>query len=198
MPTSGNVLVILDRDGTINVERNYLATVEGMQLLPGAAAGIRILKQLGLPVVVISNQPVVARGECSFETLHAIHRRMVGLLVAEDAAVDAIYYCPHSPDDRCACRKPNTALLESARDAFHADLSRSFVVGDKCSDIQAGRNTGAVTILVRTGHGLETERAGQCQPHHIVDDLKAAAERIRDIIQGNVNDSAPIGSAALV
>ncbi|HTA45728.1 MAG TPA: D-glycero-beta-D-manno-heptose 1,7-bisphosphate 7-phosphatase [Bryobacteraceae bacterium] len=194
----GTHLVILDRDGTINIERNYLASVEGMELLPGAAEAIRMINQLGCPVVVISNQPVVARGDCSLETLHAIHQRMSALLADEGAAVNAIYFCPHSPEDHCACRKPNTELLEKARDVFHADLSRSFVVGDKCSDIQAGRNTGAMTFLVRTGHGLETERAGQCQPHHVVNDLKSAAERICDIIRGNIHDPASISATALV
>lgn len=189
-----NPLVILDRDGTINIERNYLSSIENMELLPGAAEGIRILNRLNCPVVVISNQPVVARGDCSLETLEAIHRRMNALLAGEGAAVDAIYFCPHSPADNCACRKPKTALFEKARDAFTADLARSFVVGDKCSDIQAGRGIGATTFLVRTGHGLETERARECCPHHVVDDLKAAAAGISSIIrvQKHLSESAEV------
>jgi histidinol-phosphate phosphatase family protein len=181
-PVGHKTLVLLDRDGTINVERHHLASVEGMQLLPGAAAGIRILNRLAYPVVVISNQTVVARGDCSLETLQAINRRMVELLADEGAAVDAIYYCPHGADDGCACRKPGTALLDNAARVFGASLADSFLVGDKCSDIQAGLAAGATTFLVRTGHGLNTEQARKCTPHYVINDLKSAAEKIYSII----------------
>ena len=185
MPVALSGIVFLDRDGTINVERHYLASVSGMQLLPGAAQGIRMLNESGLVVVVISNQTVVARGECSLETLEAINQRMVDLLADEDAVVDAIYSCPHSRDDACDCRKPKIGLIEQAWRDLDARTARSFLVGDKCSDIQAGRNAGATTFLVRTGHGLEAERSAKCAPHYIVDDLKAAAERICCIIHRN-------------
>lgn len=177
-----NRIVFLDRDGTINVEQDYLASVEGMRLLPGAAEGIRMLNKLRCRVVIVSNQTVVGRGDCSLETLGAINRRMVELLADQDAAVDGIYYCPHLPDEGCACRKPKTELLENAARLFEADLTGSFLVGDKCSDIQAGLTAGAITFLVRTGHGLEAERTGACTPHFIVDDLRTAAERISCII----------------
>lgn len=178
-----NRIVFLDRDGTVNVEQNYLSTVEGMELLPGAAEGIRMLNRLGCPVVIVSNQTVVGRGDCSLETLGAIDRRMTELLANEGAAVDGIYYCPHLPGDACTCRKPKIGLLETAARTLGADLAGSFLVGDKCSDIQAGLTAGAITFLVRTGHGLNTERAGDCTPHYIVDDLRAAAEHISCIIQ---------------
>ena len=177
--------VFLDRDGTVNVEQHYLSSVEGMELLPGAAAGVRVLNGLGWPVVIVSNQTVVARGDCSLDTLRAINQRMIDLLANEGAAVEGIYYCPHMPEDDCACRKPKTRLLENAARVFGGDLAGSFLVGDKCSDIDAGLATGAVTILVRTGHGLDTEFAGGCTPHYIVDDLRTAAERISCIIQKN-------------
>ena len=175
-------IVFLDRDGTVNVEQNYLSSVEGMELLPGAAEGIRMLNRLGCPVVIVSNQTVVGRGDCSLETLGAIDRRMTELLANEGAAVDGIYYCPHLPDDACTCRKPKIGLLETAARVLAVDLAGSFLVGDKCSDIQAGLTAGAVTFLVRTGHGLNTESAGDCTPHYIVHDLRAAAERISGII----------------
>ena len=186
------MLVFLDRDGTINVERHHLASVEGMQLLPGAAEGIRLLNGLGVPVVVISNQPVVGRGLCTPETLGAINRRMVELLAAAGAVVDGIYVCTHLPEDHCACRKPKTGLMEDAARALATSPAGSFMVGDKCSDVQAGLSSGATTFLVRTGHGRETERSGNCTPDYIVDDLKAAAERICCIIHRNapVSDSA--------
>jgi histidinol-phosphate phosphatase family protein len=185
------VLVFLDRDGTINIERHHLTSVEGMELLPGAAEGIRMLNRVGVPVVVISNQPAVGRGECLPETLGAINRRMVELLAANGAALDGIYICPHLPEDNCACRKPKTGLIEDAARALATSPAGSFLVGDKCSDVQAGLITGAITFLVRTGHGLEAERSGTCTPDYIVDDLKAAAERICCIIHrnGHISDS---------
>jgi D-glycero-D-manno-heptose 1,7-bisphosphate phosphatase len=183
-------MVFLDRDGTINVERHHLASVEGMELLPGAADGIRLLNQIGCLVVVISNQPVVARGGCSLETLEAINRRMVELLASEGASLDAIYVCPHSPEDGCTCRKPKTGLIERGRRAYGNEVGRSFVVGDKCSDIQAGLNSGATTLLVRTGHGRDTESSGECKPEYVVDNLKVAAEQICGIIQ-RTHDFAP-------
>jgi histidinol-phosphate phosphatase family protein len=119
-----NRLVFLDRDGTVNVEQHHLATVDGMELLPGAAEGIRILNKLGCPVVIVSNQTVVGRGDCSLETLGAINRRMTELLANEGAAVDGIYYCPHLPDDACNCRKPKIGLLETAAWETNAPIFR--------------------------------------------------------------------------
>jgi D-glycero-D-manno-heptose 1,7-bisphosphate phosphatase len=176
-------IVFLDRDGTINVEQSYLSSVEGMRLLPGAAEGIRLLNELRCPVVIVSNQTVVGRGNCSLETLQAINRRMLELLAEQGAVVNEIYYCTHLPDEGCACRKPNTGLLENAARVFGAELHDSFLVGDKCSDIQAGLNAGSITILVRTGYGLNEELAGRCTPHFIVDDLRTAAEQISGMLQ---------------
>lgn len=187
-------IVFLDRDGTVNVERNYLSCPEGMELLPGAAEGIRVLNLLGCPVVIVSNQTVVGRGDCSLETLAAIDRRMIELLANEGAALDGIYYCFHLPAEGCACRKPKTGLLETAGRALEAGLDDAFLVGDKCSDIQAGLAAGATTFLVRTGYGLTTERGGQCAPHYIVDDLSAAARQIACIIQGNRYVSSSTGT----
>lgn len=183
-------IALLDRDGTINFERNYLSTVEGMCLLPGSAEAVHKLNALGLPVVVISNQTVVARGECSLDSLRAINRRMVELLAEQGASVDAIYWCPHSPDDGCACRKPKTGLLDHAAWIFGADLTRSFLVGDKCSDILAGLNAGATTFLVRTGHGEIAVQSGACAPHYTVENLSSATELICRIIQGHVDEPA--------
>jgi histidinol-phosphate phosphatase family protein len=176
-------IIFLDRDGTINVERHHLATVEGMELLPGAAEAVRALNQLDLPVVVVSNQTVVARGDCSLETLRAINQRMVDLLAAQGASIDGIYYCPHLPGDNCPCRKPRTALLENALAIFGGDPAQSFLVGDKCSDIDAGLAVGATTFLVRTGHGRVTEENSNCTAHYITDDLRTGTETICCIIQ---------------
>jgi D-glycero-D-manno-heptose 1,7-bisphosphate phosphatase len=174
-----NRLVLLDRDGTINVEKYYLSSPEQVELLPGAAEGIRRLTQAGLIAVVVTNQSAIGRHFLRMETLEQIHARMQGLLMARGAVLHAIYVCPHRPDEGCACRKPAPALARRAAEEFGADLSRSFVVGDKACDIGLGKGVGAKTILVRTGYGAALEREGTVQPDWVTEDLPGAAELIR-------------------
>jgi D-glycero-D-manno-heptose 1,7-bisphosphate phosphatase len=171
-------LVLLDRDGTIVIERNYLADPQAVELLPNAAAGIRRLNGLGLPVAVVTNQAAVARGLLSHETLERIHARLRLVLAAEGARVDGIFFCPHAPEDSCRCRKPASGLLEKAARELGGNLSRSFLVGDKASDIGAGRAAGCRTLLVKTGYGAAQTFAGGEEPDAVVEDLLAAAEAI--------------------
>ncbi len=182
-PTVHKRVIFLDRDGTLNVERHHLSSADRMELLPGVCEGIRTLRTFGWPLVIVTNQSVVGRGICSPKTLEEIDARFVELLAAQGAAVDAIYSCPHSPEDRCTCRKPNVALLETAARVFGADLKRSFLVGDKWSDIQAGSRVGAVTFLVRTGHGAEPDQTLKSQPDFVVPDIRSAADRIERVLQ---------------
>jgi D-glycero-D-manno-heptose 1,7-bisphosphate phosphatase len=175
-------LVVLDRDGTINVERHYLSDPAGVELLPGAAAGIRHLRALGLPVVVVTNQSGVGRGMFTGEAVEAVHRRLRELLVAAGAEPDGIYVCPHHPGDGCACRKPGTGLLEQAARDHGVSLDRAFVVGDKECDIDAGRRAGATTLLVRTGYGEQTLQQAAVRPDHVVSDLEEAAAVIRGLL----------------
>ena len=170
--------VFLDRDGTINAERDYVLHPDELALLPNAAAGIRHLRSLGLPVVVVTNQSPVGRGWLASEVLDSIHERLTSLLAAEGTQVDGIYACPHAPGEGCPCRKPGTALLERAAGDFGADLSLSFVVGDKATDIEAGRRVGATTILVETGYGKEQRFADGETPDLIAADLHEAARLI--------------------
>lgn len=157
--------LFLDRDGTINVEVDFLTKPEEIQLIPGAARAIREANELGLKVCVISNQSGVARGLLTEAQLGLIHKRFRDLLAEQGANVDEILYCPHHPDvgvppyrKVCTCRKPNTGMLRKAADEFGIDLKKSFVIGDRCSDIQAGEKAGCGTVLVLTGYG-EFERA---------------------------------------
>ncbi len=171
-------LVILDRDGTINVEKYYLSDPDEVELLPNAAAGIRRMQELGLKVVVATNQSAIGRGYFDGDALERIHERLLSLLAAEGATVDGIYICPHHPDEDCTCRKPRPGLLEQAARDFQADLTQAFVIGDKAIDIEVGRRVGATTLLVRTGYGAEVAAKGGAGADYVVDDLAEAADVI--------------------
>jgi D-glycero-D-manno-heptose 1,7-bisphosphate phosphatase len=174
--------VILDRDGTIIEERDHLAAVEGVRLIPGAAAAIRSLRDAGLGVVVVTNQSVIGRGMLDESGLEAIHERMRELLAAEGGRVDAIYHCPHLPGEGCTCRKPATGLVERAAAEHGFDPGETFLVGDHASDVELGRRIGATTIHVLTGHGAE-ER-DRATPDRVAADLSEAAAIIRGILSG--------------
>jgi len=146
-----NKTVFLDRDGTIARDAHYCRRVEDFELLPTVPEAIKLLNENGFKVVVITNQSGIARGYFTDETLAEIHRKMEEELAEQGAHVDAIYYCPHHPDDGCECRKPGTALFHQAARELDIDLSRSFVVGDMQMDIDAGKALGCKTALVTTG-----------------------------------------------
>jgi D-glycero-D-manno-heptose 1,7-bisphosphate phosphatase len=172
---AGRRLALLDRDGTIIVERNYLSHPEDVALLPGAAEGLRALRALGLGLVVVTNQSGVGRGYFDEARLGEIHARMNALLAGEEIVLDGIYYCPHTPDMACACRKPQPGLALRAAADQGCDLSMSFAIGDKRCDIDLGRNVGATSILVRTGYGEAEAALPGLQAHHICSDLPEAA-----------------------
>ena len=169
--------VILDRDGTLIEERHYLAEPDGVALIPGAADALRAFRELGLGLVVVTNQSVVGRGMVDEAGLERIHDRMRELLSEHGVGVDAVYHCPHLPEDGCGCRKPETGLVVRASADLEFDPARAFVVGDHASDIELGRRIGATTILVLTGHGREE---GGDHAHHVAPDLQGAAAIIRD------------------
>jgi D-glycero-D-manno-heptose 1,7-bisphosphate phosphatase len=183
--------VFLDRDGVINVEVDYLSSPEELELIPGAAQAIARLNALSLPAVVVTNQAGVARGYFSLERVGEIHRALERLLEAEAGArLDAVYVCPHHPSagDRCSCRKPEPGLLLAAAREHGLDLARSFLVGDKASDIDAGRRAGCATILVQTGYGAAELRAWSesFRPDHVADDLGRAVDWIAQRIERSV------------
>ncbi len=152
--------ILLDRDGTIIVEKNYLAHPDQVELLPGAVEALKELKSLGLGIVVITNQSGIGRGYFDLETLTKIHQRLNELLLENGVVLDDIYFCPHTPEDECLCRKPKVELVEKAMKKHNFDPKLSFVVGDNRGDIELGRSIGAITILVRTGYGRQIEKEG--------------------------------------
>jgi D-glycero-D-manno-heptose 1,7-bisphosphate phosphatase len=172
--------VILDRDGTIIVDRNYLSDHDGVELLPSAASGLQKIQALGLRLVLITNQSGVGRGFFSMKDVDALHQRMTTFLEEHDIKLEGIFVCPHTPGDGCECRKPQPGLARLAADHLGISLADSFVIGDKACDIQLGHNIGATTFLVRTGYGDNEARNGRCKPHFIVTDLLEAAQLIEN------------------
>jgi D-glycero-D-manno-heptose 1,7-bisphosphate phosphatase len=154
----------VDRDGTINVKRpegEYVTSPDELELLPGAAEGIRLLNESGFKVIVVTNQRGIALGRMTEDDLAAIHRRLLGELAVAGATVDAIYHCPHG-EGECDCRKPEVGLvLQAARDHPDVRLEDSVVIGDSPSDIDVGTRLGVRTILIgrsppeRSSDGVE-------------------------------------------
>jgi len=167
--------VLLDRDGTIIFERHYLSDPTEVELLPGAASGLRKMRELGLGLALITNQSAVGRGLIEKAQLDSIHERMCELLKMENVILDGIYYCPHMPEDMCSCRKPGTALIDFASEELKFDPCDCYVVGDKDCDIAMGKRVGATTLLVLTGHGEVTRAEKISRPDFVVGDLDEAA-----------------------
>jgi len=148
---SVNKAVFLDRDGTIARDVHYCRRPEDFEILPSVPEAIKLLNENSFKVVVITNQSGIARGYFTEETLAQIHQKMKDELAKYGARVDAIYYCPHHPDDGCQCRKPKTALFLKAAEEHNIALKNSYMVGDQQMDIDAGKALGCKTALVTTG-----------------------------------------------
>jgi histidinol-phosphate phosphatase family protein len=146
-----NRAVFLDRDGTIAPDVNYCRRPEDFNLFPDAGESVKLLNNHGFKVVVITNQSGIARCYFTAQTLARIHQKMIDELGRSAAKLDAIYYCPHHPDEGCECRKPKTALFQQAAREMDIEFGLSYVVGDSSIDIEAGKTLGCKTILVTTG-----------------------------------------------
>lgn len=169
--------VLLDRDGTIIAEKNYLGSAEGVELLPGAAQALRSLRDAGFLLIVISNQSGIGRGMFTLAALTEVNDELQRQLRGAEVQIDSFYFCPHAPEDSCECRKPKPLLAQQAARDFGFDPGEAFVIGDKLCDIDLGRAIGARTILVRTGYGRQAEESG-VPADVIVDDMTAAASYI--------------------
>jgi D-glycero-D-manno-heptose 1,7-bisphosphate phosphatase len=172
--------VLIDRDGTINVEKHYLSDPDQLELYPGVGRAIRRLNQLGLGVAVVTNQSGIARGYFDLERLERIHDRLYTLLGEEGAVVDGLYICPHGPDDDCDCRKPLPGMVNQAVAEHGFDPAQSFMIGDKEVDVELGHAVGAKSFLVRTGHGPKFVEGTKAD--YVVADLPQAVEVIEKIL----------------
>jgi histidinol-phosphate phosphatase family protein len=180
--------VFLDRDGTLNRDVGHLRGVDQVSLYADAALAVRRLNQNGTLAVVVTNQPVIARGEVTSEGLSAIHARLEALLGAEGAYVDRIYHCPHHPHRgfagevaalkiECGCRKPATGMIDAACRDLAIDRTRSWMVGDSTADIATGYRSGLKTILLRTG-SAGSDAKHDCEPDYVMSTLGDAVDWI--------------------
>ena len=175
--------VFLDRDGTLLEEAGYLDRLERLVFFPYAIDAVRLLNRGGFAVVLITNQSGVGRGMYDEAFVHRAHDVIAERVAGGAAHIDGYYYCPHHPAAdieqyrlRCECRKPGIGMLRQAAGELDLDLSRSFSVGDKWTDVQAGKAAGGAGILVRTGYGRSSELAPRegVEPIAVADDLIAA------------------------
>lgn len=176
--------VFLDRDGTLNREVDGVTSPEKLELLPGVAEAIRELNHHGIRAVVVSNQPIVAKGFCREADVQAVHDKMETLLGAEHAFLDRIYYCPHHPDKGfegervelkivCQCRKPGIGMVQQAVRELNIDPGRSWLIGDTTRDLQTAKNAGLKSILVRTGYAGRDNKY-PAQADHVCETLAEA------------------------
>ncbi len=186
--------VFLDRDGVINEEVNCLHKVDDFKLIPNVPSAINALNTINIPVIVITNQPVVARNLCSEDYLHKIHTHMISELERNGAYIDDIFYCPHHPEKHhadgnpiyridCECRKPKIGMLLEAQKRYGLDLSKCFMIGDTTTDIMTGKNAGCKTILVRTGYNGK-DKKHEVEPDYTFNSLMEASEFILNYNKG--------------
>lgn len=148
--------VFFDRDGVINVEKNFVCRLEDFALIPAAVTAIKKLNQHQIPVIVVHNAAVVARNLCNLEQVETFNRYLIKELSKQGAVIDAIFYCPHHADafnlrfkKDCSWRKPQSGMLVAAQKKFHLDLSKSYLLGDHERDIQAGKNVKVTGFLIK-------------------------------------------------
>jgi D-glycero-D-manno-heptose 1,7-bisphosphate phosphatase len=176
--------VFLDRDGTLIEEREYLSRPADVAPFPSAANALKSLQNAGFKLIIISNQSGVGRGYFTLDDLSRVNERLISLFAGCGVRFDKIYFAPEAPDQPSRGRKPSPQFLFDARDEFGLDLSASFMIGDKWTDLECGWNAGVKkSILVRTGYGKKValENAARLEAAIVVDDLAAAAKRILEM-----------------
>lgn len=180
-PIGSRRAVFLDRDGTLNLERNYLSDPEQLELFPGTGEALRRIMDSGYLLFIVTNQSGIGRGYYTEADLHAVNRRLVERLSVQGIRFERIYFAPEAPEQPSRGRKPSPQFLFDARDEFGLDLAQCYMVGDKIADVECGWNAGVkASVLVRTGYGAETEQkhAQRLAAAWVVDGLAQFAERL--------------------
>ncbi len=178
--------VFIDRDGTVNEQMGYINHPSRFRLLPGAAEAVRLLNENRLHAVIVSNQSGVARGYFPIDLVHEIHALMQEALLEKGARVDGVFFCPHHPRGSvpeftmtCHCRKPGTGLIEQACRSFDIDLSRSYMIGDRCLDVETAERARLKGILVETGYGLGD--ISYVMPHKAIHPVLIASDLLKAV-----------------
>lgn len=191
--------VLLDKDGTVLDDVPYNVDPARMRLAPGAAAALRLLGGLGLPLVVVTNQPGVAHGLHTEAELVPVRERLAAMFAEHGAALSGFLYCPHHPEGQvapyaraCLCRKPMPGLLLQAAAAWRLDLARSWMIGDILNDVEAGNRAGCATVLVDCGNETEWQLSPARQADYVVPTLDAAAR----LVVARTRAADPVGAAA--
>ena len=177
-----NNAIFLDRDGVINEEVSYLSNPDDFRFIDGSIKAMKILKDLGYLLIVITNQAGIARGYFSEKVLQQIHQKMIRVLDTCDASLDDIFYCPHHPNftGPCECRKPQPGMILVAAKKHDIRLDQSFMVGDTLGDIETGYNAKCKTVLVMTGYGREeVKKIDKIEPDLICENLLDFAENLK-------------------
>jgi len=169
--------IFLDRDGVLIVEKNFLVDPADIEFFPQTISALTAIKSDYLKIV-ISNQSGIARGYFSAADVDRIDSELSTRLNGHGIFIDSWYYCPHGPEDNCSCRKPGTGMITSAARELNIDLAASWMIGDKTSDIEAGKKTGLRTILVKTGYGGAEPEALNVTPDYTAPDILGAIEYI--------------------
>ena len=178
-----NAAVFIDRDGTLIKEKDYLSRIKDIELFSRSVDALKLLKRAGFKLILVSNQSGIGRGYFTENKLKQIHSALQKILRKKGAGFDAMYYCPHLPDEGCSCRKPNLGLVNLAKKKFNLDLKSSYSIGDHKGDFLLGRNMGGKGIFVLTGHGRRelgkfSAARSAPTPHRIENNIYSAAKWI--------------------
>lgn len=174
--------IFFDRDGTLIVDKDYLTDPELVEFMPGAVEALKLARNLGFLLFVVTNQSAIARGMSTEEQVRAVNSRVIALLQRQGVELDGLEFCPHHPDFDidCNCRKPKRGMIDRFLETHDIDLERSYVIGDTASDIDLGLNIGATSILLLSGYGesYREDIAARDADIPIVDDVLAAVKWI--------------------
>ncbi len=183
-----NKAIFLDRDGIINIDVHYLDDPSKFEMYHGVGDGVKTLRHNRFKIIVITNQSGIARGYFTERQLSRIHEKMITEFQKFNVTLDGIYYCPHHPNDRCNCRKPNIGLFQMAIHEHNIDVKKSYMLGDKILDIGAGKKIGVSTVLIPEPHlrkeFMSQKNEWEYHPDYIADDFPGAVEWILKV-EGN-------------
>ncbi|TFG02589.1 MAG: HAD family hydrolase [Promethearchaeota archaeon] len=176
--------IFLDRDGTLNEDKGYVHKVEDFALLPGVVEGLKLLKNEFI-FIIITNQSGIRRSYYTVDDFHDFNRVLINTLDKEGITIKQIFFCPHKPEEKCECRKPNTHFIDLSVNEYNIDLNNSWVIGDHPSDALLGINAGCNTVFLLTGHGTvhyDELKEKNINPTIIAEDFLTAAKKILEFL----------------